>query len=65
MLAGMVSGALDALEDSGQPRSLKKLFESGDGIAANSGGSCFYLNSPTRKIMGASNNRDSLAIERH
>jgi len=41
MLAGMVSGALDALEDSGQPRSLKKLFESVDGIAANSGGSWF------------------------
>jgi hypothetical protein len=41
MLAGMISGALDALEDSGQPRSLAKLLESVEGISANSGGSWF------------------------
>jgi hypothetical protein len=41
MLAGMISGALDELEDSGQPRSLSKLLESVEGISANSGGSWF------------------------
>jgi len=40
-LAGMVSGALDALQKSNQPRTLSTLLQGVEGIAANSGGSWF------------------------
>ena len=41
MLAGMVAGSPDALENAGQPRSLASLLKSVRGISGNSGGTWF------------------------
>jgi len=41
MLAGMVSGSLDAMESKGLGRSITTLFKGVEGIAANSGGGWF------------------------